>query len=406
MPIQSVPPLLYSQVRMLAEAALGIPNGQSATFTFDPGSTSGPLVVPPGAGNPEGVTVPATNATKVTDPGGVLLQVQTPSGLATLDAMRYGADAVFWSTAAVQKFVLPYYASCMGYRAAASLATLEEAWNGDIPGVQVFALMHVAGAPVHMERAEPVEPLWVVYLADGFAQARSLGDFARRYPATLPAQHAPAPVTYTAPTLDHVAQPYPGYTALRSMAEWAASLDTVPMYFTYDPQAHQFGSPTPQAVMGGGAIVVPVFNPFVRRSRLAAAHVKFGGADLPADSDAVFWSTGAIEQFLLPYYASLDGFAGLGDVQALRESWTENRAFVGGNLLVDGREVHYLAPKDGEHTIVMGIVHIWPSMMESDPGPESTALRREISALHAPAAGHVRRGSHLNAPVEEAAGAA
>lgn len=405
---QSVPPLLYSQVRMLAEAALGIPNQQSATYTFDPANTNGPLVVPPGAGNPRGVTVPATNATKFTRPGPVLLEVEIPTGLATLDATRYGADAVFWSTAAVQKFVLPYYASCMGYRAAESLAMLETAWNGDIPGVEVFALMHVAGTPVQAERAgEPVEPLWVVYLADGFAQARSLADFARRYPATLPPQDAPPPVPYIAPTLDQVAHPYPDYTTLRSMAEWAASLDVEPMYFTYYPHARQFGAPTAHAVMGGGAIVVPVFNPFVRRGRLAPAHVRFGGVDLAADCDAVLWSTGAIEQFLLPYYASLDGFAGLSDLQALRDSWTENRPFVGGNIVHDGKEVHYLAPKEaGETTIVMAITHIWPSMMESEDETRTTAVRNEVRSLQLPGSGGTAPGPVVNARAEEGEGAA
>jgi hypothetical protein len=403
MTTHTVPPLLYPQIRMLAEAALGVPDGESATFTFDPANTNGPLLVPPHAPAPHGVTVPVWNRTRYPDPGQVLLQVETPDGLASLNAVQYRADAVFWSDAAVQKFVLPYYASCMGYDASKRLRKLEAAWNGDVPGKQVLALMHVTGVPRGAEGAGvPMEPLWVVYLENGRLQASALADFPT---SDLPAQNAPRPVPYTAPDLARLRPPYPGYTALRSMAEWAASLDTEPMYFTYDPEQRQFGPPRAHA-NGGGGIVVPVFNPFVRGTRLKPSRVMFGNHELAAECDAVFWSTGAIEQFLLPYYASIDGFAGLRDLQALRDTWLEGRPEVGGNLLKDGREVQYREEGDlSWPPFTIGIEHIWPSMEIPIIELGGTAVRRELVPLRAGPSGGVTR-SRFNAPAEEAASAA
>jgi|GEM_PF-6699997 len=414
MATQNVSPLVYSQLRMLAEASVGIRSGESATFVFDAAGTNrspttnilGPQVVPPGAPWPEqGVLVKASNQGKLTDPeGGVVVQVAGASGPG-VNAVDYQADALFWSDAAVQKFVLPYYASCMGYEAYRQLAVLEEAWSGSHAGVTVVALMHVTGTPAGPSgEVGPMEPLWIVYLqeSDNTVRAQSLADFSRANPATLPPLERPAPRPYVAPPSD-VAAPYPDYTTLRSMAEWAASLDTEPMYFVYDPQKRQFGKPTARVDADGGAIVVPVFNPFVSASRVKPSRVVFAGHDLAADCDAVFWSTGAIEQFMLPYYASIDGFAGLDDLRAIREAWTKNVPLVGGNLLEDGNEVQYR--EEDECGTIIGFFHIWLSMEIPIVEGGGTAARREIGALHADASG-VARTSRFSAGAAEAAGAA
>jgi hypothetical protein len=403
----TVPPLQYSQVRMLAEAALGIPSGESATFTFDPAGTGGPRRVQRGAPAPDGVTVRASNRTRHPNPGQVLLQMETQSGTASLDAVHYGADAVFWSDSAVQKFVLPYHASCMGFGASAALAMLEEAWNGDFPGVQVCALMHVTGARASREGPGGlVEPLWVVYVEDDRMQARALADFASRYRSEPRPQAASPRVPYTAPALDQLeaASPCPDYPALRSMAEWAASLDTEPMYFTYDPERRQFGAPTAHAESGGGRIVVPVFNPCVKGSRRKRPRVTFGNCTLPEQCDAVFWSTGAIGQFLLPYYASIDGLDGVQDLQAVRTSWTENRPLMGGNLLDGDREVQFVGQKGGG--VVTGVAHILLSGIESLGASSARAVHRELSTLHADASGAVTHALGLIAKAEAGAGAA
>lgn len=417
MATQNVSPLVYSQLRMLAEAALGLPDGGEATFVFDPAGTAaspstnilGPEIVPDGAPRPEqGVLVTVSNAdTRFPDPGSVLVQVEGAAGPG-LNAVEYHADALFWSDAAVQKFVLPYYTSCMGYEASTRLADLQQAWSGSHEGVDVVALMHVTGAPVGQGgqggQPAPMEPMWVVYLRrdDDTVQAAPLSVFNRRHPGTLPSLPRPAGQPYAAPA-PGTGRPYPGYTALRSMAEWAASLDTEPMYFTYDPEKRQFGKPAARVDAGGGAIVVPVFNPFVSVSRVKPSRVVFAGTDLAADCDAVFWSTGAIEQFLLPYYASIDGFAGLEDLQALRDSWMGSRPMVGGNLLEDGTEVQY--HEGDEDHIVIGIEHIWLSMFIPVIESGGTALRRELGTLHADASGVARR-SRFSAGAAEAAGAA
>ncbi|HWK88630.1 MAG TPA: hypothetical protein VNP72_01495 [Longimicrobium sp.] len=69
---------------------------------------------------------------------------------ATADLMKY--DAVFWSEAAVEKFVLPYYASKSMWMAAHVLSTISRLWYGFVPGeggtvVQTdeipFAMAHI-----------------------------------------------------------------------------------------------------------------------------------------------------------------------------------------------------------------------------------------------------------------------
>jgi len=63
-------------------------------------------------------------------PARVTIQGGGMTGCSTLD----GYDAVFWSEAAVEKFVFPYYASKSLWMAPVVLDALAKAWYGFVPG--------------------------------------------------------------------------------------------------------------------------------------------------------------------------------------------------------------------------------------------------------------------------------
>lgn len=397
----AAPPLLYRQVRMLAEAALGVPNGESAVFWFQPDNADGPVLQQPGATpSPDSVLVPAYNLTTVGPLSGVTMRVGTEPGINVLTDLGAGvrADAAFWSDASVQKFVFPYYASCMGYDASRRLDRLQRVWNGSFTDRQVYALLHVTGSvPVQNGGTpQPVEPIWVVYFDEpsGSSRAVPLASFPDPLPE-LPEQPLPQAEAYVQPDPAVLQGAAPTYGALRSLAEWSASMDTSFTYFAYDPRTNTFGN-TQAGPGNGDAIVVPVYNPNVPANRPTdiavelslpdgtrgsvydmMSYQKDGAANYP---DAFCWSTGSIEQFLLPYYASVDGFGGLPDLLSIQNAWTQNYQGTGG-WFTGGASGSLLGPQTGQ---VLGLVHIPRSIWVTDEG---TAALGETGFVHTTADG-------------------
>ena len=389
----SASPLLYSQVRMLAEAALGVPDGQTSAFWFSSQNTNGPVLVQPGAlPSPQDVVVPASNVTTIAplaqvrlasgtgDPGVNVMDLQ-PGALNPVQA-----DAAFWTDASVYKFVLPYYASCKGYDAWSGVSRLMRVWNGSLPdGRQPYALLHVTGASIPPAGGQPtsLEPIWVVSLdSAGVSRAQPLADFSDPLPELSPQAVPEPPVEYTPPA--SFSGPAPTYGALRSMAEWSASINGSFTYFQYDPEANVFNQ-TSTPPIDGSAVVIPVFNPNVPANRPTDISVtvtlpggvtgsvfdfmsyeKDGGA--ASYPDAFLWSTGAIEQFMLPYYASIDGFGGLPDLLSIQNAWLQNFQGMGG-YFTGGASGSFLGPDAGE---VLGLVHIPRSIWVTEE--ESAAL--------------------------------
>ena len=110
------------------------------------------------------------------------------SGLANV-AQKY--DALFWSEAAVEKFVLPYYASKSLWLAAYTLKLLSKAWYTKVPHpdlkdrapadstVVPFALAHTPDSDYSVVDATP--GLDVLYREGGKVVASSLHDFMEKY---------------------------------------------------------------------------------------------------------------------------------------------------------------------------------------------------------------------------------
>jgi hypothetical protein len=395
----AVTPLDYRQMRLLAEAALS-QSGEPATFVVNGDSVE---LVPPDATPPsEGVLVPTRNPTKRSALGYLTFQVPwtgadgTPT-LVSLDvARRFHADAVFWSDAAVKKFVQPYTASCAGSSAVDTLEKLLLAWNGIAAGAQPFALVHVTW-PAPTGPAE-METMWIAFLRiqgpnAGQADALPITAYLAEFSPQPPLGGMLSSVPYERPGLSSGTEFLPDYAGLRALAEWSMSLNGTPRYFLFDPVTNSYSPPsTTLPPVVGSQIVIPVqnltapANPLQPRGVWLQPPNDAGPVDLAETADAVFWSTGAIEQFLLPYYASVDGFGGLPDLQKISDAWNDNVPGGGGgppvNLYPEGGTGGNGTTLDGNNE-VYGLVHLpqsaWVSL-------EDSLSSVEIAMVHTPRA--------------------
>jgi hypothetical protein len=215
------PHLNSIQLRLIAEAAsglrgepvhfVGMPDGTIREVRHgQPGGDAHPGeeakgVVPPPA---EVVVVPAYTENMVPDkPPLTVATIQAmgvaePIDLLDLPGGLGAADAVFWSESAVEKFLLPYYASVYGNQAARAVADILEAFHGD-SGVGgdprprsgrlatdelTYAMAHIPKSEYVMlsganeaDGTEPGSDLVVLYKdKQDMPRAERLSDFVRR----------------------------------------------------------------------------------------------------------------------------------------------------------------------------------------------------------------------------------
>lgn len=342
--VQQVAPLHYHRLRMLAECAAGLE--QDTDFAFTP---EGDLHVgaKPRAGT---VLVPARGRGRYPRNVVRLHTARTEDG--GVEEMRIEpgiADALFWSDSAVHKFVVPYVASCACHDAPQALATLLAAWNYyPADRVTVYALVHVlkdgGGITLSMENR-----IHVVYAERRNGSAETtlarlpLGDFVKAYPpAGGPGAGEPAAAAANGSTGSaghQVAYRHggesdrsqrPDYTTLRALAEHACALSTGPQYFLFKAGEHGFRQKTTTEMpeMEPGDLVLPAYTPTVppHRPRLHGVWCEGedgGASNVAARADAMFWSDGAIEQFMLPYYASKGGLQlGLRELAEMTDTWS------------------------------------------------------------------------------------
>ncbi|HYR12500.1 MAG TPA: hypothetical protein VEQ60_32225, partial [Longimicrobium sp.] len=230
-PAVLVQPPNYMQLRLLAECAVG-QTREEVSFFF-----------------PGGRTLQRADATTVLQDTDIVLptldagkypDVQVSLGLTSTlvageETPLTGADALFWSDAAVEKFLLPYIASC-GWRDAAKLvASVQQAWN-DYPAdrVTVYALAHSNTIPANVE-LKLENSLLVAYqerTAGAKLQLTTLPDFLDKFPPNPPTPPVVGQVGYHRGGGTRSAN-LPDYLALRALAEWAGSLRDQPQYFLF-----------------------------------------------------------------------------------------------------------------------------------------------------------------------------
>jgi hypothetical protein len=127
-----------SQIRALADYAASLRTADGdKVFVLATESDSGQMKLShvryePGTGRPEGAVL-AADTRCVNGKRPAVSDVRMAAGGRPHDLNKY--DAVFWSEAAVEKFVLPYYASKSLWLAAHVVGVLSRKWYGYEPGV-------------------------------------------------------------------------------------------------------------------------------------------------------------------------------------------------------------------------------------------------------------------------------
>lgn len=153
----SAPNITFEILRQIAETASGLRNdplyfivsGDPATFTWqtDPPTPSEDVVIIPMNAVPDPaprvkVATVGAEAGKTVDLMNIVVKPRPPYPGGT-----YAADAVFWSVSALEKFVVPYYASVYGddgpEHARAVLDVLMRPSPGDTDGEPAFAVAHL-----------------------------------------------------------------------------------------------------------------------------------------------------------------------------------------------------------------------------------------------------------------------
>lgn len=322
----------YLQLRQLAESSAGVEN-ESVDFFFPEGRVLERAVPGQPLKNTD-VLVPAYNQGKYPrnsiglSPTGDLTHATTPSPAGA-------ADAVFWSDAAVHKFVIPYAASFAGESAREWVSLLQQAWNyyqkDNQKGrekVTVYALVHMTAVQTRRE-LDPALSLLVAYVVGDGTELLydTIPDFLDKHPPLPPYKPEHPKVKYWRGD-SSVGSQRPDYVQLRAMAEWAASLRNEHAYFVFRAGAQGFERPTSTLPdVGPGDIVVPTCSPSVPADRPSLKGLFFQGQgqhepwNLAEGADAVFWSSGSIEQFLIPYYASKGGLSSLRNLADMVQVW-------------------------------------------------------------------------------------
>jgi hypothetical protein len=229
----------------------------------------------------------------------------------------------------------------------------------------------------------------------------ALGEFANQYGSdVVAAPPSPATGEYVQPLISLAPAQYPDYVALRAIAEHAASLTEGTRYFVWIDGEPQEPTSTPPAA-AENQVVIPACTPSLPATRLTPDRVVFQpeaeGSQwtlLPHEADAAFWSAGSIQQFMLPYYASVTGFGAPDELTAIIQAWTLNRVTSGNGY---GPDTPESAPSsirasgtedlEGEETVVYGLVHLpkseWAELEDTTPTMGSASVKNVIDA-HAP----------------------
>jgi hypothetical protein len=316
----------YQPLRVAAEWA-GAVRGEPFPFRYD--TRTGRMVVD--RQNPEVTTTTVAFARRplVRD---VTFEVPTPEGgTASLQLSGKEASALFWEESAVEKFLLSHYASAAADDASAFLGRVLGAWYG-YPArvVQVCALAHLCGPAVPADGTQLSldDTVGFLCLEDGQElRLLTLAQFEARYDTGLPrgtgkplrAPEGPQPGWELTPQGESV--------VARESAEFVSGLRSrtvvfqregntlVPVVLPLDgrepaPSAYLFTAmaelvrpdrPAPSRV---ALWVVPP------GAKQAEAHELLPDDPARPRPDSVFWTDGAVETFLLPYYASVKGAEG------------------------------------------------------------------------------------------------
>lgn len=311
----------YSSMRLVADWASAV-RGEPLYFGFDGAhATLGPES---GAGTLPLYTRPFIPRPRVT-------RVQftvTHRGVSSTLVLDGGeTSALFWSESSVEKFLFPYLASAAAGTAPSLLRQLAHAWYGYAADeVQVCAVAYECGParPARRKRLTLEGMVALVCLVDGKLEKVPLQEFRKRFP-----RRGRGPRVEQEAGLLRRESGWPlngqvGNIVARDAAEFVSGLRGHEVVFQVsggelDPWVADGGR---EGGMGRGNGFECGMD-FVRADRPAPSGVvmyvrdshgteharpldESGHAVMP---DSVFWSDGAVEKLLVPYYASVKGLA-------------------------------------------------------------------------------------------------
>lgn len=329
---QAVHPPAYRALRMAAEWASAV-RDQHLDFAYDAGT--GHMVLD---GSGTGPTLPIFTQSFTSRPLVTEVEFSVPTGHPASDisppTLRVPGDqvsALFWSESAVEKFLVPFYASVAADDAPRFLDRLFDAWYGypaDV--VQVCAIACRLGRTPPAERTplSLARTVGLVCLEGGSRLTLlTLDEFTERYATGLPRggegsrETGLAQVRHGWKVTDRIES-----TVAREVAEFASGMRGHFVAFsTEEATLVPIVSPDtlpPEGIAGArfDALARPV-----RPDRPAPCSVVLhvagtdgsplehtvvpGQGDLPTEfvPDSLFWTDGAVETLLVPYYASVKG---------------------------------------------------------------------------------------------------
>jgi hypothetical protein len=326
----------YRALRMAAEWASAVRDCQ-LNFAYDPGT--GHMVLH-NAGT--GPTLPVLTRSFTSRPRVKEVEFSVPSELPAAGIsppiLKLSGDkvsALFWSESAVEKFLVPFYASIAADDAPRFLDRLFDAWYGyPADAVQVCAIALLLGRrpPAENTPLSLARTVGLVCLEGGTTlRLRTLDEFTERYATGLPRGGGFMGVRSGRPEVRPgwgVAN-NPESVVARDVAEFVSGMRGHFVAFTNDgttlvPEVCAGESPPP---LPEATVFTALARP-VRPDRPVPSGVTLwvketsrsqpqpfpvipvkGEPPVEFRPDSVFWTDGSVEKLLLPYYASVKGGA-------------------------------------------------------------------------------------------------
>lgn len=331
---QTSPPPAYRALRMAAEWASAV-RDQQLNFAYHAGT--GHMVLDDSGTRP---TLPVFTRSFTSRPLVKEVEFSVPAGYPasdisspTLPLPGDQVSALFWSESAVEKFLVPFYASVAADDAPRFLDRLFDAWYGypaDVVQVCAIALLLGRRPPPEHTPLSLARTVGLVCLEEGGTRLSllTLDEFTERYATGLPRGGGSVDARSGGPDIRRgwkVAE-IPQSVVARDVAEFVSGMRGHFVAFTNDRTTL-----VPEVFAGESTTPLPEATRFtalarpVRPDRPAPSSVVLhvagtdgsplehtvvpGKGDLPTEfvPDSLFWTDGAVETLLLPYYASVKG---------------------------------------------------------------------------------------------------
>jgi hypothetical protein len=320
----------YVTLRLAADLSSGI-RGQTVWFNYS--TEEGLAITGPGLAGAPPPPIPVFTPASADSRPMVRSATISVEGYGSTRITADTCSALFWSESAVEKFLLPYYVSAGGQSAFEVLHAINHAWNDYRALTPVVALAFGYPSRAFATPVTLLDTLSVVFCLQGTAAPPSLGTLVvQPLREFLASQNPPPPPNMPdASRFSWGAAPEPANrfptpidsVGAREVAEYVSGLrEQVVNVYERDDDG---GLEATLALVGNATPLFTAFAPVTQRERPPVSvtlevTTTFLGMEVVASKelraigqreanvpDSVFWTDGAVENLLLPYYASVEG---------------------------------------------------------------------------------------------------